>query len=44
MNKQWWAKVLRVVSIILMGLTAVFTLMGGDWHNLCGAQSDRFWG
>jgi hypothetical protein len=29
MDKKWWAKVLRVIGIILMGLTAVFTIMGG---------------
>jgi hypothetical protein len=29
MNKKWWAKVLRLAGIILMGLTAVFTMMGG---------------
>lgn len=29
MAKKWWAKVLRIVGIILMGLTAVFTMMGG---------------
>jgi hypothetical protein len=29
MGKKWWAKVLRMIGIILMGLTAVFTIMGG---------------
>jgi hypothetical protein len=29
MSNKWWAKVLRVVGIVLMGLTAVFTIMGG---------------
>jgi hypothetical protein len=29
MGKKWWAKILRLVGIILMGLTAVFTIMGG---------------
>jgi hypothetical protein len=29
MGKKWWAKVLRVIGIILMGLTAVFTILGG---------------
>jgi hypothetical protein len=29
MAKEWWAKVLRVIGIILMGITAVFTIMGG---------------
>lgn len=29
MSNKWWAKLLRVVGIVLMGLTAAFTLMGG---------------
>jgi hypothetical protein len=29
MKDPWWAKVLRVIGIVLMGITAVFTLMGG---------------
>src|SRR4030065_993565 len=29
MGKKMWAKILRLVGIILMGLTAVFTIMGG---------------
>ena len=29
MAKKWWAKILRIVGIILMGMTAVFTMMGG---------------
>ena len=29
MERKWWAKILRIVGIILMGLTAVFTIMGG---------------
>src|SRR4030043_678916 len=29
MSKKWWAKILRLIGIILMGLTAVFTIMGG---------------
>jgi hypothetical protein len=29
MDRKWWAKILRVVGIVLMGLTAVFTIMGG---------------
>jgi hypothetical protein len=29
MAKKWWAKVLRIIGIIMMGLTAVFTMMGG---------------
>lgn len=29
MSDKWWAKVLRLIGIVLMGLTAVFTLMGG---------------
>jgi hypothetical protein len=29
MERKWWAKLLRVIGIILMGLTAVFTIMGG---------------
>lgn len=29
MQNKLWAKVLRIVGIVLMGLTAVFTIMGG---------------
>ncbi len=29
MAKIWWAKVLRIMGIILMGITAVFTILGG---------------
>lgn len=29
MRNKWWAKLLRIVGIVLMSLTAVFTLMGG---------------
>lgn len=28
-RNKWWAKLLRIVGIVLMSLTAVFTLMGG---------------
>lgn len=29
MRDKWWAKTLRVIGIVLLSLTAVFTLMGG---------------
>jgi len=29
MRNKWWAKLLRIVGILLMSLTAAFTLMGG---------------
>ena len=29
MRDKWWAKTLRIVGIVLMGLTAAFTIMGG---------------
>jgi hypothetical protein len=29
MGNKWWAKLLRIVGIVLMSLTAAFTLMGG---------------
>ena len=29
MSDRWWVKVLRVTGIVLMGITAVFTIMGG---------------
>jgi len=29
MRNTWWAKLLRIVGIVLIGLTAAFTLMGG---------------
>ena len=29
MRNKWWAKVLRIIGIVLMGLTAAFTLLGG---------------
>jgi len=28
-RNKWWAKLLRIVGIVLMSLTALFTLMGG---------------
>ncbi len=28
-RNTWWGKLLRIVGIVLMGLTAAFTLMGG---------------
>jgi hypothetical protein len=36
MTKKWWAKGLRVLGIVMMALTAVFTMLGGlgqpAWH------------
>lgn len=29
MQNKWWAKLLRVLGIVLMGLTAAFTILGG---------------
>lgn len=29
MRNKWWAKLMRIVGIVLMSLTAAFTLMGG---------------
>ncbi len=29
MRNKWWAKTLRIIGIVLMSLTAAFTLMGG---------------
>lgn len=29
MRNKWWAKLLRIIGIVLMSLTAAFTLMGG---------------
>ena len=29
MRNKWWAKLLRIVGIVFMSLTALFTLMGG---------------
>jgi hypothetical protein len=29
MRNKWWAKLLRIVGIVLMSLTALFTLLGG---------------
>jgi hypothetical protein len=29
MRNKWWAKILRIVGIVLMSITAAFTLMGG---------------
>ncbi len=31
-----FGKVLRIVGIVLMGITAAFTLMGGAGNHLCG--------
>jgi hypothetical protein len=29
MSNQWWARLLRIIGIVLLSLTALFTLMGG---------------
>jgi len=44
MSDKWWAKVLRLVGIVLMGLTAVFTLMGGAGTSCVAINPQGFGG
>ncbi len=44
MVDKWWVKVLRLVGIVLMGLTAVFTLMGGAGTSCVAINPNGFGG
>jgi len=43
MRSKWWAKLLRIVGIVFMSLTALFTLMGGA-GTTCVALNPTGWG
>jgi hypothetical protein len=43
MRNKWWAKLLRLVGIVFMSLTAVFTLLGGAGTS-CVALNPTGWG
>ena len=42
MRNKWWAKLLRIVGIVFMSLTAAFTLMGGAGTS-CVALNPTGW-
>ncbi len=42
MSNNWWAKLLRIVGIVFMSLTAAFTLMGGAGTS-CVALNPTGW-
>jgi hypothetical protein len=42
-RNKWWAKTLRIVGIVFMSLTALFTLMGGAGTS-CVALDPTGWG
>lgn len=44
MRDKWWAKILRIVGIVLMGLTAVFTLLGGAGTTCVALDPEGFSG
>ena len=44
MSDKWWVKVLRVAGIVLMGVTAVFTLMGGAGTSCVAISPSGFGG
>ncbi len=44
MRNQWWAKLLRIVAIVLMSLTAVITLMGGAGTTCVALEPNGFGG
>jgi len=41
---RWWAKLFRIVGIVLMGLTAAFTLMGGAGTTCVALNPNGFGG
>ena len=43
MRNKWWAKLLRIVGIVFMSLTALFTLLGGAGTS-CVAINPLGWG
>jgi hypothetical protein len=44
MADKWWSKVLRLVGIILMGLTAAFTILGGAGTSCVAINPNGFGG
>ncbi len=42
-RNTWWAKLLRIIGIVLMSLTAAFTLMGGAGTS-CVTLNPKGWG
>jgi len=44
MADKWWVKVLRLLGIVLMGLTAVFTLLGGAGTSCVAINPNGFGG
>jgi len=42
-RNTWWAKTLRIIGIVLMSLTAAFTLLGGAGTS-CVALKPKGWG
>ena len=43
MRNKWWARTLRIVGIVLMSLTAAFTILGGAGTS-CVALNPTGWG
>ena len=41
-QNRWWAKVLRVLGIILMGITAAFTIMSGAGTTCVALAAEKF--
>lgn len=41
-RNRWWVKVLRVLGIILMGITAVFTIMSGAGTTCVALAAEKF--
>ena len=41
-NTKWWGKTLKVIGIILMGITAVFTLMAGIGTTCVAVAAENF--
>jgi hypothetical protein len=44
MREKWWAKLLRTIGIVLMSLTAAFTLMGGAGTSCVALNPNGFSG
>lgn len=41
-RNRWWAKTLRVIGIVLMGITAVFTIMSGAGTTCVALAAEKF--
>jgi hypothetical protein len=44
MRNKWWAKLLRIIGIVFMSLTAAFTLMGGAGTTCVALNPNGFGG